>query len=127
MRSVPKKFECGDIHLQTAGIMNDMYAVAAANSETCGVLPMTKEGRVVYIMGVILTWCSLNKGLKEFGERGEQAVVKEFSRLKDMDTFIPMDAETLTKEQRVGAISFLIFLKIKGRAYVIHTPQRAYI
>ena len=87
MRSVPKKFEFGSIHLQTAGIVNDMYAVAAANSKTCNVLLMTKEDRGVYIVGVILTQYSLNKGLKEFGERGEEAVVKERSSLKDMDTF----------------------------------------
>ena len=43
-------------------------------------------------MGVIMTRYSLNKGLKEFGEWGEEAVVKEFSSLKDMDTFFPMDA-----------------------------------
>ena len=50
-----------------------------------------------------------------------------------MDTFFSMDAATLTKEQRAKAISSLMFLKekrdgtIKGRAYAIGTPQRAYI
>ena len=47
--------------------------------------------------------------------------------------FFPMDPETLTKEQRVKAISSLVFLKekrdgtIKGRACAIGTPQRACI
>ena len=110
MRSVPKKFEFGSIYLQTAGIVNDMYAVAAADSETDNVLPMTKEDRNSYIIGVILTQYSLNKGLQEFSERGDEAVVKELSSLKDMNTFFPMDTETLTKEQRVRAISSLMFL-----------------
>ena len=76
MRSIAKKFEFGSIHLQTAGIVNDMYAVAAASSNTGDILPMTEEDHDVYIMGVIMTQYSLNKGLKEFGERGEEAVVK---------------------------------------------------
>ena len=50
-----KKFEYGSIHLQAAGIVNDMYAVAAAASDTGDLLPMTKENRNVYIMGVIMT------------------------------------------------------------------------
>ena len=84
-------------------------------------------------MGVIMTQYSLNKGLKKFGDRGEKAVVKELSSLKDMDTFFPMNVNELTKEQRTRAISSLMFLKekrdgtIKGRACAIGTPQRAYI
>ena len=106
-----------------------MYAIAAANSETGEILPMTEQDRDDYITGIIMTQYSLNKGLKEFGDRGEEAVVKELSSLKDMDTFFPMDAETLTKEQRAKAISSLMFLKekrdgtIKGRACAISTPQ----
>ena len=60
---------------------------------------MTKEDRNVYIMGVIMTQYSLNKGLKEFGEHGEEAVVKELSSLKDIDSFFPMDTETLTTNE----------------------------
>ena len=84
-------------------------------------------------MGVIMTQYSLNKGLEEFVDCMEEAVVKDPSSLKNMDTFFPMDAETLTKEQQVTAISSLMFLKkkrdgtIKGRACAIGTPQRAYI
>ena len=47
---------------------------------------MTEEDRDVYIMGVITTQYSLKKGLKEFGDCGKEAVVKEVSSLKDMDT-----------------------------------------
>ena len=60
---------------------------------------MTKEDHDVYIMGVIMTQYILNKGLKAPGDGGEEAVVKELSSLKDMDTFSPMDTETLTKDQ----------------------------
>ena len=66
-----------------------MYAVAAANSETGDALPMTKEDRDTYIICINFPEYSLNKGLKEFGEGGEEAVVKEPSSLKDMDTLPP--------------------------------------
>ena len=84
-----------------------MYAIAAATSDTGDLLPMTKEDCNVYIMRVVMTQYSLNKGLEEFGEHGEEAGVKELSSLKDMDTFFPMDAETLTKEQRFKAFLLL--------------------
>ena len=76
-----------------------MYTIAAATSDTGYLLPMTEEDCHVYIMGVIMTQYSHNKGLKEFGNHGEQDVVKELVSLKDMDTFFPMDAETLTMKQ----------------------------
>ena len=98
MRPLPKNFEYGSIHLQTAGIVNDMYAITAAKADNGNILPMTKEDRDVYSMGVIMTQYSSNKGLKAFGDRGEDDVVKELSSLKDMDTFFPIDLETLTKE-----------------------------
>ena len=84
--------------MQTVGIVNGMYAIAAAASDNGDILHMTKEDCSVYIMGVITTQYSLNKGLEEFEDRGEEAVVKELSSLKDMDTFPPIDTETLTKK-----------------------------
>ena len=129
---MPTKSEHGSIHLQTVGIVSNMYALADATSDTGDILPMTEQDHDDYIMGVIMTQYSLNKGLEEFGDRGKEAVVKELSSLKDMNTFFPMDAEALTKEQRARAIYSLMFLKekcdgtIKGRACAIGTPQRAY-
>ena len=55
VRSIPKKFELVSIHLQPVGIVDDMYAVTAANYETGNVLPMSKEDHGAYIMGVTLT------------------------------------------------------------------------
>ena len=97
-------------------------------------MPMTKEDHDTYIIGVILTQYSLNnnKGLKEFGERGEEAVVKELSSLKVMNTFPPIDTETINNKQKVRAISSLMLLKekrdgtIKRKSCAIGTPQCAY-
>ena len=50
-----------------------------------------------------------------------------------MDTWTPMEAEKLSREQRMRALSSLLFLKekrtgdIKGRACINGAPQRAYI
>ena len=63
---------------------------------------MTKEDHDTYTKCVILTQYILNKGLKEFGKCGEETIVKELSSLQEMDTVIPMNAETLDKEQSVG-------------------------
>ena len=68
MRPLPRKFEYGSIHLQTVGIVNDMYAIAAAKADNGNILPMTEEDRDVYIMGVIMTQYSLNRRLKAFGD-----------------------------------------------------------
>ena len=51
MRPVPKKFEFGSIHLQTAGIVNVMYVIAAATSNTGNLLPMTKEDSKAIMAG----------------------------------------------------------------------------
>jgi len=56
---------------------------------------------------------SLNAGLKRFGERGETAVAKELNQLNMLHTFVPLDAKSLTYEQRRSALASLIFLTEK--------------
>ena len=59
--------------------------------------------------------------------------MKEMQLMHDMNTFFPRDVTTLTREQRIRALSSLIFLKekhtgkIKSRTCVNGAPQRAYI
>ena len=48
MRPLPKNFEYGSIHLQTAGIINNMYAIAAAKADNGNIIPLTKEDCCVY-------------------------------------------------------------------------------
>ncbi len=76
---------------------------------------------------------NLKPGLKKFGVRGQNAAVKELTSLHVMDTWTPMFAEHLSREQRMRALSSLLFLKekrtgdVKGRACINGAPQRAYI
>ena len=86
---------------------------------------MDDEDAMIYVLGVVLVhWFSLNKGLKEFGDRYKEATMKELTQIHDMDTYWPLDASTLTREQRKRALSSLLFLvekkngDIKGIMFV---------
>jgi hypothetical protein len=76
---------------------------------------------------------NLKPGLRKFGSRGEEAAVKELSQLHIMDMWTWMETSKLSCEQRMHALSWLLFLKekrtgdIKGQACINGTPQRAYI
>eukprot|EP00956_Cyclotella_meneghiniana_P042119 scaffold248363_cov77-Cyclotella_meneghiniana.AAC.2 len=85
------------------------------------------------IFGHIMVQLSLKQALKKWGERSAAGAKKEMQQMHDMNAFFSRDVNTLTKEQRVRALSSLIFLKekhtgeIKGRICVNGAPQRKYI
>ena len=60
-------------------------------------------------------------------------MVKELTQLHVMDTWRPIHAEKLSREEKMKALSSLLFLKekrtgdIKGRACINGAPQRNYI
>ena len=76
---------------------------------------------------------SLKQGLKVFGKKGEAGAMKEMQQLHDMETFFPRDPKSMTREERIKALSSLIFLReknngeIKGRTCVNGAQQCAYI
>ena len=84
-------------------------------------------------MAYLLTQYNLKPGLWKFGAKGEKAALKEMTQLHIMDTWTPMEAEKLLREQRMRALSSLFFIKekrtrdIKGRVCRNGAPQRAYI
>jgi hypothetical protein len=85
------------------------------------------------VMRYLMTQYNLKPGLRKFGSRGQMAAMKELTQLHVMDTWTPMAAHELSREQRMRALSSLLFLKekrtgdIKGRACINGAPQRAYI
>jgi hypothetical protein len=87
----------------------------------------------VEVLGIIMAQMSLKEGLRLFGERAENGATKEMKQLHDMKTFFPRDARSLSRDERVKALSSLIFLKekasgeIKGRTCINGAPQREYI
>ena len=85
------------------------------------------------VMAYLLTQYNLKPGLRKFGTRGEKAALKEMTQLHIMDTWTPMEAGKLSREQRMRALSSLLFLTekqtgdVKGRACINGAPQHAYI
>ena len=85
------------------------------------------------VMAYLMTQYNLKPGLRKFGLRGQTAAVKELMQLHIMDTWTPLAADKLSREQRIRALSSLLFLKekrtgdIKGRACINGAPQRSYI
>ena len=77
--------------------------------------PMTEEEIETHIIGVaMIDQYSLKKASKLFGEdASNKAVSKELNQIHNMDTYIPMDARQLTKEQRQKALNALLFLTQK--------------
>ena len=73
------------------------------------------------------------KGLKLFGEKGEDAIQKELKQIHDMDGFDPKHWHELTKEERTRALKYLMYLKekrdgrLKGRGCADGRSQREYI
>ena len=63
----------------------------------------------------------MRKGLQVFGDQGVAVVQKEMQQFHDLDMISPIDVETMSKQQKSRALSYLMFLKekrdgnIKGR------------
>jgi hypothetical protein len=55
----------------------------------------------------------VNKGLKVFGERGKEAVMKELRQLDELEVISPRNWSELTAEQRRTALPYLMFLTEK--------------
>lgn len=68
----------------------------------------------------VMDHLSLNQGLRQFGDRGKDAVRTELQQIHMKQTFMPNHLRELTKTERVRALESLIFLedkrtgKIKG-------------
>jgi hypothetical protein len=76
-----------------------------------------------------MTQYNLKQGLCKFGIRGKDVVIIEMMQLHDMDMWTAMDPSKLTREDRMKALSSLLFLKekhtvkVKGRACINGAPQ----
>ena len=86
------------------------------------------------VFGVILAQLSLKQGIKEFGqEKADESIMKEFQMLHDQKCWVPRDPSTLTRDERIQALSTVVFMKekrdgrIKTRSCVNGAPQREYI
>ena len=67
----------------------------------------------IKVWGYLMTQYNLMPGLKKFGIQGKTADVKELTQLQVMDTWTAMDPAKLSREERMKALSLLLFLKEK--------------
>jgi hypothetical protein len=65
-----------------------------------------------------MTQYSLNRGLRKFKVKGEQAVEKELEQLQLNETFAPVEVKDPTPTQKKDALESLMFLKEKRDGYV---------
>ena len=84
-------------------------------------------------MGVILIHqYNLKKGIELFGDKAENAVMKELQQIHDMDVYIPMCPKELSYEERAKALSALLFItekrdgRIKARKCAVGSKQQTY-
>ena len=88
--------------------------------------------RYGYALHVIMTQMSAKKGLRKFGERAADAIVKEFQQLHDKAVFKPRIFESLSGEDRKKALRAITLIsekrdgKIKGRTVADGRAQREY-
>ena len=86
----------------------------------------------VTLEDTVMTQYSMKKGIKEFGEAGVEAVLKELQQLHDRKVLEPRQPETMTREEKRAALHYLMFLtkkrcgRIKGRGCADGRKQRAY-
>jgi len=93
----------------------------------------TTSQEEMMVWAYMMTQYNLKPGLRKFGARGVTAAVKELTQLHITDTWTPLEASKLSREQQMRALSSLLFLKekrmgdVKGRACINGAPQCAYI
>ena len=71
--------------------------------------------------------------MRHFGEKGIVAAKGELTQIHVMETWVPEDPTILSRDEKVKALSSLIFMKekrsgkVKGRVCVNRAPQKSYI
>lgn len=78
----------------------------------------------------VMTQMNMRKGIKEFGDAGVDAVLSELKQLHDRKVLEPRIADELSREEKLAALHYLMFLKkkrngrIKGRGCADGRKQR---
>jgi len=94
--------------------------------------PNDYNNKHTHLQHTTLTQYSVKRGLKEFGQDGADAIVKEMKQLDERDVIEPKNPNMLTRQEKVNALEYLMFLKkkrcgrIKGRGCADGRKQRIY-
>ena len=81
---------------------------------------------------IMLTQMNVKQGLLTFGEKGNEAILKELRQLHQKNALLPISKENLSYAERKKALRYLMFLKekrdgtIKARGCADGRPRRQY-
>jgi hypothetical protein len=126
-KSARRRVNTGDYFLKLGEILN-RYTIHSVDDAMTTTL---EDGLKVW--GYVMIQYNLKPGLRKFGNKGEMAAMNKLTQLHVTDMWKPMYTDKLSQEQRMQALSSLLFLKekrsgdIKGRACINGVSQRAYI
>ena len=82
---------------------------------------------------LVNTQMNTTKGIKPQGERAIEALLKEFAQLDNMNTFKPIKADSISKQERKKALRLISLIKekrdgtLKRRTCADGRSQRSYI
>ena len=82
---------------------------------------------------IMLNQMGIKEGIQKFGEKGNNALLKELNQLHERNTFLPKKKEEVLYDERKKALRYLIFLKekhdgtIKARGCADGRSQREYM
>jgi len=82
---------------------------------------------------VMLTPMNVREGIKKFGEKGNEALLKELSQLHQQEALLPINKEDMSRDEKKKALRYLMFLKeirdssIKARGCTDGWLQRDYM
>ena len=114
-------------------IVDSRVPKASAASYEFQARAMNEVDTNIEVLGVIMIHqYNLRKGLELFGDNAETATVKELSQIHEMGTYVPLDADELTPEQKAKALSSLMFIvekldgRIKVRKCAVGSKQRTF-
>jgi hypothetical protein len=63
------------------------------------------------LLGFVFTQVPMKRGLRMFGQCGEEAVKAKLQQLHDWRVIEPLEAESLSAEEKHKALGYLMFLK----------------
>jgi len=62
---------------------------------------------------VMMTQLNIKEGIRQFGERGNAALLKELNQLHEQQALMPKKKEDMSYEERKKALRYLMFIKEK--------------
>ena len=93
-------------------------------------MPKEREGMYKYLVGHMMTQMTASAGIKKHGDKAVEALLEEFCQLDDKSVFKPLDAASLTGEQKKEALRAINLIKekrcgrLKGRTCADGRAQR---